>query len=148
MPVICTRALVRAWRHIFPAVFSFSVKHCFSVICGLWGVPELAVASKCSWVWDEWHPSQWLPQAGNGTDSSVNYHSVAGWVECPNRSWGQSLALIFLAGSIFFHGGLTAAFQMAQLCCQPYYGPSTTSFPGLCVAQEPSVFVYWIARAL
>lgn len=61
------------------------------------------------------------------------------------------MAAIFPAGSFSYtiEGlDLNAASQMAQVCCHSYYGPSTTSFPGFCVAQEPSVFVAELLRSL
>lgn len=61
------------------------------------------------------------------------------------------MAVIFPAGSFSFTVkglDLNAAFQMARVCCQSRYGPSTTSFPGFCVAQESSVFVAELIRAL
>lgn len=61
------------------------------------------------------------------------------------------MAVIFPAGSFSFTVkglDLSAAFQMAQVCCHSHYGPNTSSFPGFCVAQEPSVFVAELIRAL
>lgn len=61
------------------------------------------------------------------------------------------MAVVFPAGSFSFTVkglDLNVAFQMAQVCCQSHYDPSTTSFPGFCVAQESSVFVAELIRAL
>lgn len=56
------------------------------------------------------------------------------------------MAVIFPAGSFSFSVkglDLNAAFRMAQVCCHSHYDPSTTSFPGFCVAQVPSVLLYF-----
>lgn len=150
MLVIDIQPLAGPGTMVFSTVYFHSVwKHCSSVTCCLSAILELAVAYSCSWDW--MRPIAVTSSlAGNGVGWSVNYHSIAGGTECPDRSWGWSVAFIFPAGS--------SSFTERAVQLQPSKWHSSAAshvtaqghlpLQGYLWLRSHLFFVCWIARAL